>query len=183
MNRREFGFWEAVAKTEAGQLFGGEFWWSLGAAFATSIALGLVGDANHRALLTVDFIYVLAPLLGIVFAAFALVISLFSDSYLLALKENEKGVIAFLRPFLLAIGIMVGAIITVAGYRSAAPYLVVQVEVALFGFALFGFLYSLLTVVSLARNVLAHGVARGEEAEVRKLESEADEMRRRREAR
>lgn len=183
MNRREFGFWKAVAKTEAGQLFGGGFWWSLGAATATSTGLGLVGTPDHRAELTADFLYVLAPLLGIVFAAFALVISLFSDNYLLALKANTKGVIAFLRPFILAIGIMVGSILAVLVYRSAAPYLLVQAEVALFGLASFGFIYSLLTVVALARNVLAHGVARGDEAEVRKLEREANEIRRRRNAR
>ena len=57
-------------------------------------------------------------LLGLVFAAFSLLIALFSDDYIRLLSKAEDGVEAFLRPSTIAIGLQVTAIVAAIGYRA-----------------------------------------------------------------
>jgi hypothetical protein len=136
-------------------------------------------SASDRFDITSDFLIVIGPLLGVVFAAFALVIALLSDSYLIALNENKDGVASFFRPFLVAIGIQVGALLLTIVYRAGVKYLPSKVEVGLFLVVCFLIVFALLDVVALARNVFAHGVTRGEEAVIRDLEEQAKVIRHR----
>lgn len=64
------------------------------------VALLARTTVGNRTSIAGDVLIVIGPLLGVVFGAFALVIALFSDSYLRLLNEVEDGVAAFLRPFL-----------------------------------------------------------------------------------
>ena len=71
-----------------------------------------------------DFLVLLGPLLGIVFAVLALIASLMSDSYLARLKsEADKsgdGVLAFFTPFMVSVGLQVGALLLALIFRAAA---------------------------------------------------------------
>jgi MFS family permease len=93
-------------------------------------------------------------LLGIVFAAFALVIALMSDEDLRWLDDTESGVLGFLNPFMVSVGLQVGALIGSVLYRSIADHLPHTVEKWLFGAISVLFFTAALDVVALARSVL-----------------------------
>jgi hypothetical protein len=145
---------------------------------AASLIIGLGGGiallsqvgVAERVAIAADFLSVVGPLLGVVFAAFALVIALFSDEYIRVLSENSEGIAAFLRPFLVAIGVQVGTILLAVAYRAAASSVPSKVEVTIWLAVCFLFVFALLDVVALGRNVLLHGVTRAKEVEVRDLE-------------
>ena len=97
-------------------------------------------------------------LLGLVFAAFSLLIALFSDDYIRLLSKAEDGVEAFLRPLLIAIGLQVTAIVVAIGYRAANPHMTYVVAAALFLVWAFLFSFVLVDIVALARNVTLDGL-------------------------
>ena len=165
----KLGFWHSLRRPDGEDILSGELFAALVIGIGGGTALLTQTKVADRVGIVADFFVVIGPLLGVVFAAFALVIALMSDSYLLALNENRKGVSAFLRPFIVSVGILVGALLLTVAYRASAKYLPSKVEVGVFLLLSFLFVFSLLDIVALARNVLAHGITRGEEAVVRDL--------------
>jgi hypothetical protein len=107
-----------------------------------------------------DSLQLLGVLLGVVIAAFALLIALFSDRYVRLLEKAKDGIIAFLRPFMIAAGCQVTAVFVAISYRASAAYLGTDVEKAFFLTWAFLFSFAMLDVVALTRNVMLHGLLR-----------------------
>ena len=112
--------------------------------------------------------------MGVVFAGFALVIVLSSDDYLQWPEETDSGVIGFLSPSTVSVGLQVGALITSILYRSTADYLPHTAEKWFFGVVSVLFFIAALGVVALARSVLMHGVARARGLKIRELRTSRD---------
>lgn len=159
--RRRFGFWNALGSLSLKKLF-----WSpefIGAAIVGgggAFALLQVTRLPERVAIAGDALVLTGALLGIVFAGFALVVSLLSDSYLRWLDETEAGVEGFFAPFIVAIGMQVAVVLAALAYRAAATHLAKEMERWTFGVIAFLFVFSALDVVALGRDVFAHGVAR-----------------------
>lgn len=167
------GFWSSIGalppKTYALELF-------------ASLLLGVPGacyllartNAQERHDIAYDFVFVAAPLLGLVFAAFVLVVSLFSDSYVKALlRESPSGITSFVRPFVVAIGLQLGAVVTCVGYRAIATVAPSKLEVAVFISATVLFLFAVFDVLAVTRTVAKHALTRALSIEVEQLEEEA----------
>lgn len=131
-----------------------------------AVLLGLT-TLSSRHSTALDFLFVLAPLLGLVFAAFALVIALLNDPYMRWLDAKGVGVAAVLEPYLASIAIQVTAILLAVGYRAAGPVLWVGVEAAAWLVLCFLFVWALFDVVALGRGMLFHGIARARELKER----------------
>ena len=155
--RSEIGFVGSIRRSTVGQLL-----WPEG---TIALLLGLVGGSYLLSVLTVaerkgvvgDLLALTAALVGVVFAAFALPVALFSDTYVRLLSQAEGGVIAFFRPFMIAIGVLVTTILLAISYRAVATEVPSKVEVGAFlAVAVLG-VYSLVDVIALARTVTMHG--------------------------
>ena len=179
MARPEISFWRSVRGLPGTDLLGWVTGWSLLIGIPGGVALLASTEAGRRVSIAGDFLVLTAPLLGVVFAAFALVIALFSDDYLVLLEESEEGTTGFLRPFLVAIGLQVGALLTVLTYRAGSAALVSagvwgsRIEVGLFLVMVTLVAMALLDVLALAQNVMLHGLARARSARIRRLEDDA----------
>jgi hypothetical protein len=106
-----------------------------------------------------------------------LVVAFFSESYTMLLQSaNPKGVRAFFSVFMINIGVDVGVVLATIGYRAAASYLPSFVEKIAFVVLAALFVYAVLNVVAVSRNVMAHGVTRAELIELEQMEkaSQAD---------
>jgi hypothetical protein len=177
--RREVGFWGTLGRMRFSQLASPEFLGALTLGAGGSLALLWHTDATSRVGIVGDFLILSGALLGIVFAGFSLVVMLLSDSHLRWLNEAPGGVKAFLTPFVFATGLQVGTILGSVIYRAAGSVLPSSAEKAVFVVLSFLFVYALLDVVALARNLVAHGLVRSGSAGLEDL----DEARRRREQR
>lgn len=178
--RREVGFWPLLADQSFRQLFGSpEFPVAilLGAGGATLIVLN--STVSARVDIAGDFLLISAPLLGIVFTALALVVSLFSDQYLKLLNQAPGGGLrVFLAPFMIALGLQVGALLAAVAYRAAAATLPQQAEAIAFPVAGFLFVWAVLDVVALGRSVLLHALNRARHAELERDDGEVRPLRR-----
>lgn len=165
-DRRRFGFWAAVGSLRVRDLV------SVESVSGTLLGLGLGIFMWHergiadRVDLAGDFLALVPALLGVVFAGFALVVSILSDAYIRLLATAPSGIVGFLRPFMLAIGLQVSVLMGAVLYRAAAPDVAPTVEPWLFGALSVGFACALLDLVALARSVLMHGVTRAKQVEV-----------------
>jgi MFS family permease len=135
-----------------------------------SIALAILDKTAGRVGVAGDYLVISGALLGIVFAGFALVIGLLSDDYLRSLSDTHSGVIGFLRPFMVSVGYQVGALLGAVLYRATATHLPRTAEKWAFGVISVLFFVATLDVVSLARSVLMHGVARAESLKTTDIE-------------
>jgi hypothetical protein len=169
--RREVGFWPLLADQSLRETFGSP-------EFLAAVVLGGGGAALMAATTTVDariavsgdVLLIAAALLGIVFAALALVVSLFSDSYLRLLNSAPGGGIrVFLAPFMIALGLQVGALLGAVTYRAAASLMPGWAEAAGFVLLALVFVWAVLDVVALARSVLLHALNRTRQAELNEL--------------
>ncbi len=95
-DRKKFGFWYAIGHLTVWQLIGIEGVVAVLLGGAGGIFLARVTHVADRVSVAGDFLSIIAALLGVVFAAFALVIAFLSDSYMLQLRKNPKGVRVFL---------------------------------------------------------------------------------------
>jgi len=165
--RREVGFWPTLFNFRLGELLlQPEFFSSVIVGVGGGVGLLLITERTARVTTASDFLAIIGALLGVVFAAFALVISLFSDSYLKWLNKAPQGVRGFLAPFMFTIGLQVGTILLVVGYRATALEVPPKVEKPAWVFLCFAFTYSMLNIVALARAVLGHGITRARAAEI-----------------
>ncbi|MDQ2873323.1 MAG: hypothetical protein M3Y33_00215 [Actinomycetota bacterium] len=172
LDRKKMGFWYAMGHLDAIQLIGIEGVFALLVGIPGSLILNHIDKVADRINVAADYLSIVGALLGVVFAAFALVIAFLSDSYILQLRKNPKGVSAFFVPFTVNIGVEVGLVIGVVAYKAAANHLTRVYEQAYFVVISVMFIYALLNVMALARNVMAHGVTRAEMAEIEKLEQD-----------
>ena len=172
LDRKNFGFWYAVGHLTVWQLIGIEGVVAALFGGAGGIYLARVTHVAARVSVAGDFLSIVAALLGVVFAAFALVIAFLSDSYMLQLRKNPKGVRVFFVPFMINIGVDVGLVIGIVAYRASASHLTRTLDKSFFVFLTILFIYALLNIIALARNVMAHGITRAEMAEIEKLEQD-----------
>jgi hypothetical protein len=158
--RSSVGFLAAIGQSKVSQLI-----WPEGT-LALVLGVGggslLVAWSSKKELAGVvgDGLALTGLLLGLVFAAFSLLIALFSDEYIRLLNKTDGGVAAFLRPYMIAIGLQVTTIFVAIGYRAAYPHMTYPVAAAIFLVWAFLFSYVLVDVVALARNVTLHGLYR-----------------------
>jgi hypothetical protein len=161
--RRQVGFWGTVGNLRIGQLvFAPEFAPALLLGVGGGIWLLATTSQADRVQVAEDYLIVLGPFIGLVLAGLTLVITLMSDKYL-RLLSTGSGVIAFLRPFILAIGIQVGTLIGGVAYRAASDELPLRAEQVFFVALSFAFVFGVLEVVAITRNLLAHAVLRAEQ--------------------
>lgn len=163
MDRKQFGLLRSVKALAGEVVFGWPTLWGLLLGIGGGWGLLTVTHAAERHGIAGDFLVVLAPLLGVVLAAFALVIGMFSDRYLLLLHKGPNGVIGFLRPFFVAIGVLVATIVVTIAYRACGTLVYSKIEVGLWLVNCFLFVYAMTDIVEVARTVIAHGVTRAED--------------------
>ena len=158
--RSQVGFLRSVGRTPIGQLLWPEGTIALVVGLGGGIALLNTMTAAERVQTVGDGLQLLGVLLGVVFAAFALLIALFSDEYVKLLTKAEGGVLVFLRPFIIAIGCQVTTLFLTVGYRASATDLDSRIEVGVFLAWAFLFAFSLADVVALGRSIMLHGIYR-----------------------
>ncbi len=104
-------------------------------------------------------------LFGVVFAALAIVVSLPSTSYLRMLGQTPQGGMRlFLDPFLVAAGTQVTIVVLAIAYRIIAEDVATWAEQVGFCALGFIFMFGLLDIVALARQLVRHGVLRAVDA-------------------
>jgi len=127
-----------------------------------------------------DALRVLSSLLGMVLAGLMLVITISNDDYLKLLNRTSDGVLGFYRPFVLAIGIQILTILSLIAYRAMATDVTHSIEGWSFRLITVMFVFSLLDIVALARNLLMHAVTRAKQSDL--TESPDDVVAQRRES-
>lgn len=163
--RRQVGFLGSIRRTPLGSLMWPEGTIAVVVGIGGGIALLNSTTASERVTTVGDGLQLLGVLLGVVFAAFALLIALFSDEYIRLLTKAEGGLIVFLRPFIIAIGCQVTTLFVTMGYRATATDLDSRIEVGVFLAWAFLFAFSLADVVSLGRSIMLHGLFRARQIE------------------
>src|ERR1017187_1111877 len=174
LDRRKFGFWYILLEQK-------NPWPLLKWEGVSAIIIGVGGGievirwtkVDPRVAVAGDFLVIVPALLGVVLAAFALIVAFLSDSYTLQLQKNPKGVRAFFAPFMINIGVDVGLVIATVAYRAVATHLPHTAEHVYFVVIATLFVYALLNIVALARAFMAHGVTHAELIELEQLEREA----------
>jgi len=173
LSKRDFGFWHLVRTVRVRSLL-----WPEGAAaliLGALLAGAMVAGASKATRLDVtgDYLVMAGVLLGIVFATFAVVTSLLSDSYVLFLRDSEGGVLPFLAPFVVGVAIQCVALAAAIGYPVAAKSSE-SLEPWAFAIATILFIYALLDVISLSKIVIAHAATRAEYLAVMRKSNEGD---------
>jgi hypothetical protein len=131
--------------------------------------------AAQRSTAVGDVLILAGALLAVVFTALALVVSLPSASYLRMLHDTPDGGMArFLDPFLIAVGTQIALLVLAIGYQLAATSVVKWIEHAVFGLIGFLFIFGVLDVAALARQLVRHGILRAEDAALSAEEAQAE---------
>lgn len=166
-NRQEVSFARALADSKVRHLLWPEGTVALLIGVGGGIGLLNSTSVTQRVQLVGDSLQLVATLLGVSFAAFALMIALLSDAYISLLDKAEGGIRAFLRPFTLAVGLQISTLIVGMTLRAIGSDVDSHVEVGLFLLWAFLFIYSLVDVMALTRNVSMHGLTRAKQIERR----------------
>jgi hypothetical protein len=169
--RREFGFWGSLGRMHLSDLKTAEVVCGLLIGAGLGAALDNVATRSARIAVAGDYLTLAGALLGIVFAGFALVIALMSDDYVRWLQETDSGVVGFLSPFMISVGLQMSTLIGAVVYRAIADQLPRTAELWFFGVISVLFFTAALDIIALARSVLLHGVARARGLQVRDLEA------------
>jgi hypothetical protein len=161
LTKRDFGFLHMLGTIRVRSLL-----WPEGAcavALGAFASWGLVSwvSAETRLNLAGDYLVMAGVLLGVVFATLAVVVSLLSDSYLLFLHDSEGGILPFMAPFVVGVGVQSLALVAALAYRVLASTSA-SLEPLAFMAATILFLYALIDVISLAKTVVAHAATRAE---------------------
>lgn len=154
--RREVGFWSAVGHLRLRDLWSVESVVSIAIGSSLAYAMYGWGTADERVAVAEQFVGVAAALIGIVFAGIALVTALLSDDYLRLLESADDGLFAFLRPFMLAVGIQVATVLGAISYCALANHLWPALEPWLFGVLSIFFVSSCMEIVVLMRSIFMH---------------------------
>lgn len=173
-SKKDFGFWRTLGSMRISQLLGVEAPLAVIAGGVGCIALVHVTKVADRIAVAADFLSLTGALLGVVVAAFALVISMLSDNYMVLLQKHPEGIRPFLAPFVINAGIQIGVVIGAVAYRASGTHLPKLAEKTSFVVLGVLFMFALLNVMALTRNALAHGVTRAAAAELDELEREVN---------
>jgi hypothetical protein len=174
LDRRKFGFWYILLEQNPWRLLKWEGISAIIIGVGGGIEIVRWTKVDSRIATAGDFLVLISALLGVVLAAFALIVAFLSDSYTLLLQKNPKGVRAFFAPFMINIGVDVGLVIGSVAYRAIASHLPHATEKVFFVVIATLFVYASLNVVALARAVMAHGVTHAELIELEHLENESE---------
>jgi MFS family permease len=136
-----------------------------------AVSLDLLSKPAERIAVAGDYLPIAGALLGIVFAGFALVIALMTDEYLRWLEDTDSGVIGFLSPFMVSVGLQVGTLLGAVLFRATASHLPLSAEKWFFGVISVLFFVAALDIVALARSILMHGVARARGLKISDLQA------------
>ncbi|MCK8645642.1 hypothetical protein [Mycobacterium colombiense] len=175
--RRRVGFLGSIGRLDFTDFATVELGGCLVAGTAAGIYLERHTALSARISIAGDVLSLTSALLGVVFAALALVVALLSETYLRMLNETRDGILAFLSPFMLALGIQVTAVVGAVLYRAFAPLLGHGLEIWLFGTLMVLFLMGVLQIVPLGRSVIMHGLARARLREVTDISTEREARR------
>lgn len=176
--RREVGFWGSVGRLRLADLATVEILGGAVLGIAGAVLMVRTLDVGSRISVAGDYLQLVSALLGIVFAGLALVVALISENYLRLLNQGPNGILGFLSPFMIAIGLQVATVLAAVAYRASALKLSGRaVESWAFGVVTVLFVVAALDVVALARSVLMHGLARARLQEVTDLQSERERKR------
>ena len=164
--RRSVGFLAALGNTTIKSIL-----WPEG---TLALLLGLLGSSiaiEHISLylrlqVASDALRVLSSLLGMVLAGLMLVITISNDDYMRLLNRSSVGVVGFYRPFILAIGVQISTILLLISYRAMARDVEPSIEEWTFRIVTIMFIFSLLDLVALARNLLMHAITRGMQSDI-----------------
>jgi uncharacterized membrane protein len=157
---KDFSFWGNLTRSTLIHAFGIE---GLIALLISVPAIYLSHEhlsTNERVSIANDMLATTTGILGVIFASFAIVAALMSDSYVRLLNKKEGRLKQFYSIFIIVIGFAVCSIALAISYKATAEHLPTQYEAPLFFASLFCFLYTLFNVVALARNIFGHGVTR-----------------------
>lgn len=168
--RRQVGFWASFGGIRLGQLVQPEFLGALVIGGGGALASLWFASATERLNLVESFVVLAASLVGVIFAAMTLVVSLLSGEYMRWLRHASDGVKGLLAPFMVAIGLQVGVVLGSVAYRLAASHAPVQIEKSAFVLLSFLFTFALLDIVAVARNVFVHGLLRESVNELEELQ-------------
>jgi hypothetical protein len=177
LDRRKFGFWYILFEQKKWRLLRWEGWFALLIGVGGGLVLVHVTATADRISIAGDFLSLISAFIGVVLAAFALVVAFLSDSYTIQLQKNPKGVRAFFAPFMINIGVDVGLLIGTVAYRASAAHVPDKIEKTFFIIIATLFIYAALNITALARAVMAHGVTRAELIEMDQLEKNLDSER------
>jgi hypothetical protein len=171
LEKGAFSFWRIVRDQWGWRLFHYEAIFACFIALGAGIPLAHLTNVSDRIAIAGDFLTLISAILGLLLAAFALVVAFFTESYTMLLQRyNPRGVRAFFSVFMINIGVDVGVVLLTIGYRAGANYLPSPVEKPAFVALAALFVYALLNVVAVTRNVMAHGVTRAELIELEQME-------------
>lgn len=158
--KKHFGFWYNVSTSSFGGILGIEglvgFCLASGAVFFANRHLKI----EDRVSVVNDILSATTGMLGVLFAAFAIVAALMSDGYTRLLNRAEGRIHAFYSLFIIVIGVAVGVILLAIAYKASANHLSLGYELPMFFMLVFLFSYTILNIVALTRNIFAHGVTR-----------------------
>lgn len=92
----------------------------------------------------------------------AVVVAVSPDYHLLALQQMRQDVMAFYRPFIIAIGFEVSTICLALVYRGAASELSRKLEAIGFGILGFFVVFCILDILAIGRSVMMHAKLRAD---------------------
>ena len=162
IRRSSLRYWSLVRQLGLARIV---FSWDFLAAavLSTAATIGMVAyvGVSTQVALAGDALAVVAALLGVIIAGFAIVAALLSDKYSELLFKSQTSPIGILQHFLLIAGLMVASIVTSLAFRTTANTLIHHKhplpEHVLLGVSVFLLLWSLFYVIELIKLVL--GVA------------------------
>lgn len=158
--RREVGFLRSLSSQSLGSLLWPEGLIAIVVGVGGGVCLIQWDSVAERSQLVGEVLTVVALLLGITFTAFSLLISLMSKDYMILLNEADEGFVAFTRPFVVALGLQVSAVVIAIAYMAAAPHLPRGVEKSVFVVWALLSAYVTVDILALGRNIAMHGLMR-----------------------
>lgn len=129
-----------------------------------AIVIGLT-KPGARADAMSDVLVLAGAFLAVIFTALAIVVSLPSNRYLRMLDETpDGGIRRFLDPFLVGVGTQLAIVLLAVAYRLVSADVAKWIEHVAFGLVGFLFVFGVLDIAALARQLVRHGLLRAAEA-------------------
>ena len=120
-----------------------------------------------------DYLVLLGPFIGLVLAGLTLVITLLSERYARLLAEAQDGMLTFLRPLIIALGVQVWALLGLVAYRAAADEVRERFEHVAFVALSLLFVYGVLEILAIVRNLNGHALLLSQQARTEDVEAQS----------